>query len=116
MSDATPEINAFYWAMVHARPLGGDRFRITSDIFDITRAMMIAGIRVAKPQITEPELHQELLLRYYGDEFSPEQRKKASRLSPTTGGARRRLRGRERGRGTVEAISATCRRTLCGWT
>jgi hypothetical protein len=38
--------------------------------------MVIAGIRAEKPQITESELRQELFLRYYGDEFSPEQRKK----------------------------------------
>ena len=36
--------------------------------------MVIAGIRAEKPQITESELRQELFLRYYGDEFSPEQR------------------------------------------
>jgi hypothetical protein len=62
--------------MVQARPPGGDRFRIASDMFDITRAMVIAGIRAEKPQIPESELRQELFLRYYGDEFSPEQRQK----------------------------------------
>ena len=71
-----PEIDALYRALVQARPPGGDRFRIASDMFDITRAMVIAGIRAEKPQITESELRQELFLRYYGDEFSPEQRKK----------------------------------------
>ena len=76
MSDATPEIYALYRAMVQARLPGGDRFRIASDMFDITQAMVIAGIRAEKPQITESELCQELFLRYYGDEFSPEQRKK----------------------------------------
>ena len=62
------------------RPLvgtGGDRFRIASDMFDTTRAMVIAGIRAEKPQITESELRQELFLRYDGDECSPEQRKKS---------------------------------------
>ena len=55
---------------------GGDRCRITLDMCDITRAMVIAGIRAEKPQLTESELRQELFLRDYGDEFSPEQRKK----------------------------------------
>ena len=45
-------------------------------MFDITRALVIAGIRAEKPQITESELRQELFLRYDGNEFSPEQRKK----------------------------------------
>jgi hypothetical protein len=38
--------------------------------------MVIAGMRAEKPQMTESELRQELFLHYYGDEFSPEQRKK----------------------------------------
>jgi hypothetical protein len=76
MSDTTPEMDARYRAMVQARPPGGARFKIASDMFDITRAMVIAGIRAKKPNITEAELRQELFLRYYGDEFSPEQREK----------------------------------------
>ena len=80
MSDATPEIAALYRAMGQGRPPGGDRFRIASDMFDIPRPMVIAGIRAEKPQITDSELRQELFLRYYGDEFSPEPRKKTSRL------------------------------------
>jgi len=42
--------------------------------------------------------------------------RRSSRLSPTTGGARRRLRTRARGRGAVEVSSATCRRTRRGGT
>ncbi len=76
MSDATPEIDARYRAMVHAWPPGGDRFRIASDLCDITRGLVIAGLRAETPQITASELRQELFLRYYSDEYSPEQRKK----------------------------------------
>jgi predicted nuclease of restriction endonuclease-like RecB superfamily len=42
----------------------------------IIRAMVIAGMRAEKPQMTESELRQELFLRYDGDAFSPEQRQK----------------------------------------
>jgi hypothetical protein len=76
MSDTSPEIAARYRAMVLARPPGGARFKIASDMFDITRGLLIAGIRAARPDITEGELRQELFLRYYGDEFSPEQRER----------------------------------------
>ena len=72
----SPFERGLYRAMLQARPPGGDRFRIASDMFDITRAMVIAGMRAEKPQITESELRQELFLRYDGDAFSPEQRKK----------------------------------------
>ena len=41
----------------------------------ITRAMVIAGMRAEKPQMTASELRQELFLRYDGDACSPEQRK-----------------------------------------
>lgn len=76
MSDTTPEMMAQYRAMVLARPPGGARFKIASDLFDITRSLMIAGIRAARPGITDSELRKELFLRYYGEEFSPEQRER----------------------------------------
>lgn len=76
MSDTSPEMDARYREMVQARPAGGARFKIASDMFDVTRGLLIAGIKVARPDITEGELRQELFLRYYGDEFSPEQREK----------------------------------------
>ena len=67
---------ARYRAMVLARPPGGARFKIASDMFDITRSMLIAGIRAERPRITEGELRQELFLRYYADELSLEQRER----------------------------------------
>lgn len=73
MNDTSPDMEARYRAMVMARPPGGERLRIVSDMFDMTRSLLIAGIRATKPGITEGELRQELFLRYYGDEFSPEQ-------------------------------------------
>jgi len=76
VKDTSPEMEARFRAMVMARPPGGERLRIVSDMFDITRSLLIAGIRAEKPNITEGELRQELFLRYYGDEFSPEQREK----------------------------------------
>jgi hypothetical protein len=74
MSDTSPEMAARYRAMVQARPPGGERLKIASEMFDISRSLMIAGIRAARPEITEVELRQELFLRYYGDEFNSEQR------------------------------------------
>jgi hypothetical protein len=76
MSDTTPEMQARYRAMVQARPPGGARFKIASDMFDITRGLLIASIRAARPNISASELRQELFLRYYGDEFTPEQRER----------------------------------------
>jgi hypothetical protein len=76
MSDTSLEMAARYRAMVLTRPPGGARFKIASDMFDITRGLLIAGIRKARPGITEAELRQELFLRYYGDDFTPEQRER----------------------------------------
>ena len=76
MSDTTPEMAARYRAMIEARPPGGARFKIASDMFDITRSLAIASIRAERPNISEGELRQELFLRYYGVEFSPAEREK----------------------------------------
>ncbi len=75
-SDTTPEMEAVYRSMVMARPAGGARFKIVSDMFDITRGLVIASIRAERPDITEGELRQELFMRYYGDEFSSEERER----------------------------------------
>lgn len=45
-------------------------------MFEMTRQLVISGIRSARPEITEAELRQGLLLRYYADELSPEQRER----------------------------------------
>jgi hypothetical protein len=60
--------------MVLARPPGGERLKITAAMFETTRRLAIAAIRAARPDITEVALRQELFLRYYGDDFSAEER------------------------------------------
>ena len=72
--DTSPEIDARWLAMVMARPPGGERLKIVTEMFETTRKLMVASIRAARPGIGEVELRQELFLRYYHDEFSPEQR------------------------------------------
>ena len=76
MTDTSPEIEARFRAMVLARPPGGERLKITSAMFDMTRQLMIAAIKDARPEITEVELRQKLFLRYYSQDFTPEQRGK----------------------------------------
>src|SRR5689334_4838653 len=69
-------MEARFRAMIMARPPGGERLKITAAMFETTRKLMIAAIRAARPDITEVELRQELFLRYYGDEFSAEERER----------------------------------------
>jgi hypothetical protein len=74
VSDTSPEVEARHLAMIRMRPPGGERLKIASAMFDTARQVMIAGIRAARPGISEVELRQELFLRYYGAAFRPEQR------------------------------------------
>jgi hypothetical protein len=67
-------MQARYRAMVQTRPPGGARFKIASDVFDITRNLLIARIRADRPNISKGELRQELFLHYYGNDFSTEER------------------------------------------
>ena len=80
----------------------------------ITRAMVIAGMRAEKPQMTASELRQELFLRYDGDACSPEQRKTI--LAALADSWRRTEAAQDACAWAVEVISATCRRTCRGWT
>lgn len=75
-NDTSPEMDARWRAMVMARPPGGERLKIATEMFETTRKLTIAAIRAARPEITEPELRQALFLHYYGDEFTPEEREK----------------------------------------
>lgn len=74
-TDTSPEVEARFTRMLMARS-DQERLRMASSMFDLARRLVIASIREQSPGISEVELRQQLFLRFYGDEFSPEQRQK----------------------------------------
>ena len=47
---------------------------MTCEMFDLARALAIAAIRAADPNISDADLRVQLFERFYGDDFSPEEK------------------------------------------
>jgi hypothetical protein len=71
MNDTTPEAAARFESLLRERS-GSDRVRMVSDMFDTARALVIANVRVQRPDITDAALRVEVFKRFYANDFSPE--------------------------------------------
>lgn len=58
---------------------GQERLKMGFSMFNLARKQVLASIRRNKPMASEEEIRKELLFRFYGNEFSPEDQKKILR-------------------------------------
>ena len=72
MKDTSPEMEARFREMLMARS-GAERLRMGFDMFDTARALVLAGL---PPGTSEADRRVHLFLRFYGDEFTAEQRER----------------------------------------
>ena len=73
MNDTSPDVAAQFDALM-ARRSGSDRVRMACEMFDLARALAVAGIRADHPGISGNDLRVRLFERLYGDDFSDEER------------------------------------------
>jgi hypothetical protein len=85
MNDTPPEVEARLRELFMQRT-ASDRVRMVSEMFDLARALVIAGIKAEWPDITPSELRVKIFERTYGDDLDADTRAR------TIG----RLRGRAR--------------------
>ncbi|TLD41251.1 MAG: hypothetical protein JETT_2498 [Candidatus Jettenia ecosi] len=45
-------------------------------MFDMARKQVVASIKMDNPQSSKSDIKRELFLRFYGQDFSPEEQKK----------------------------------------
>ena len=64
LSDTTPEAAALQMEAYRAMTLT-DRFRIATELTDLTHSMAVAGIRLSRPEMSGDEARRELALRLY---------------------------------------------------
>jgi hypothetical protein len=84
MTDTPPEVQARV-DVLFARLSGSERVRMMSEMFDLGRALMIAGIRSQEPGISECALRVKVFERLYGEEITPDARERiVRRLSSDT--------------------------------
>jgi hypothetical protein len=70
MNDTTPEAAAALAALLRSRS-GSERVLMMSGMFQMARALVIAGIKDEQPDIDEAELRVKVFARFYGSDFTP---------------------------------------------
>lgn len=82
MNDTTPEIESLYRNMLMKKS-GQERLVMGCSMFDTARKQALAGIAAMMPGLSEAEIRKELFLRFYGTEFSQEEKERILRkLTP----------------------------------
>jgi hypothetical protein len=72
MNDTSPEASAELDALMAQRS-GSDRVRMACEMFDLARALAVAGIRAEDLTISDARLRVRLFERLYGDDFSDDE-------------------------------------------
>ena len=69
MNDTLPEVEKAYRELLMARS-GQERFRMGLEMFEVAKAMMLAGLKDENGDTG----HGSIFLRLYGNEFTMEER------------------------------------------
>ena len=73
MNDTPPDVEARLRDLFMQRS-GSDRVRMVSEMFDLARALVVAGIKAESPDVTPQELRIKIFERMYGDDFDADAR------------------------------------------
>jgi len=73
MNDTSPDVEARLRDLFMQRS-GNDRVRMVSEMFDLARALVVAGIKAEWPDVTPQELRVKIFERMYGDDFDADAR------------------------------------------
>ncbi len=75
MIDTHPDIAVRFRDMM-MRKSGEQRLRMGCSMHDAAKQILRIAIRKSRPEITEAEMRREIFLRFYGHEFSRDDREK----------------------------------------
>ena len=75
MNDTAPEIAALYRNLIMNKS-GEERLLMGCCMYDTARQIVRSAIYNTRPGITEKEMKKEIFLRFYGKEFSRDDREK----------------------------------------
>lgn len=75
MNDTNPEIEARFFKMMMEKS-GQERMKMGFSMFNMARLQVIASIKRNNPDADLQEIRRELFLRFYGNDFSPQEREK----------------------------------------
>lgn len=72
MNDTSPEMEQRFREMLMARS-GEERLKMACSMHETARHLVIASLLQENPNATPEELRRGLFLRFYGQDFSPEE-------------------------------------------
>lgn len=72
MNDTSPEMQERFEEMLAALS-GAERVHMACDMYDTAKRLVLAALLEENPQATPADLRKGLFLRFYGDDFSPEE-------------------------------------------
>jgi hypothetical protein len=75
MNDTTHEIEIRFREMMMKKS-GQERMKMGFSMFNMARSQIVASIKTNNPDADIREIRKEVFLRFYGMEFSPEEKKK----------------------------------------
>jgi len=75
MNDTPPEVAAFFQKLLMAKS-GQERLEMGFSMFNMAREQVLASISRDHPDADEKEIRKRIFLRYYENDFSPEEQEK----------------------------------------
>ncbi len=78
MNDTDPIMESRFLEMMMKKS-GQERLKMGFSMFDMARRQVIVSIKAKNPNADVKEIRRELFLRFYGQDFSPEEREKILR-------------------------------------
>ncbi len=75
MNDTRPEMERLFDALMKEKT-GQERLKMGFSMFDLARSQALASIKREHPNAGMKEIKKEIFLRFYGEEFSTEERQK----------------------------------------
>lgn len=75
MKDTPPEVEVRFNAMIMEKS-GQDRLKMGFSMFDLARRQVLASILMKQPNADSREIRREIFLRFYGQDFSSDEREK----------------------------------------
>ncbi len=75
MNDTSPEVESFFNELM-MKKTGQERLKMGFSMFDMARKQVLASILNQNPNADLKDIRKQLFLRFYGDDFTSEEREK----------------------------------------
>ncbi len=78
MNDTNPLVESVFIEMIMKKS-GQERMMMGFSMFEMARRQVVASVKMNNPDADIKDIRKEIFLRFYGQDFSPEEREKILR-------------------------------------